>query len=67
MKLPLYSYPMDGFGSYPHGTKAHHECVPGFYLASGDYIRMCVKNGGSVVGVWSGEEPVCEGELFESN
>lgn len=48
--------------NYPFETAAEYRCNEGFELVSGDQVRTCYENGNSTIGIWSGVEPVCQGE-----
>ena len=42
-------------------TTATYMCSSGFSVTAGDVIRTCGGDGSSPAGVWSGNEPTCEG------
>ena len=49
---------------YLYGTMATYNCSVGFGLNGGTVVRTCEGDGSSYVGMWTGGEPVCDGELI---
>ncbi len=47
---------------YDLGVTATYSCADGFSMENGDSERTCGYDGGSTVGQWSGDAPVCVGE-----
>ena len=48
------------------GTVAGYSCMQG-YILSGDETRVCQLNTNTVLGVWSGTEPICISRLYIYN
>ncbi len=46
---------------YEFNTMVFYSCNEGFFL-EGDVTRMCMGDGESVTGSWSGGTPVCSGK-----
>ena len=58
-----YNTPVDAYGNLSFGTEATYQCIEGYTRVSGSVVRTCEMNGKRIIGVWSGERLVCEGEV----
>ncbi len=56
------NYTTDEASTYRFRAAAFHSCDLGYTLAGGNDTRVCLGNGTSVIGFWSGHEPHCEGK-----
>ena len=56
----LISYATVPNPNFVFGTIATYTCVNGFGLRGGDKSRVCVGDGSSPLGEWSGATPSCE-------